>query len=206
MKTPRFIAQQLSRPQGLLGRLIARMMNQRNAKMNVFAVQQLQIEPSDRVLEIGIGRGVTLPMLLERASFVCGVDRSCNVIHNATEHYSDAVNAGRALFRQGTVELLPCRAASFEKVCTVNTVYFWTSLEQGFAEIRRVLLPGGRVVVGFLPKERMDGMGLPADIFHTRTSESVVSAMMQAGFTEVCVERPMPDTAWNVIAGVVPRT
>jgi protein-L-isoaspartate O-methyltransferase len=77
---PRFIARQLARPKGLLGRLIARLMNQHNAKMNAFAVQLLQLTPSDRVLEIGFGGGVSLPTLIKRIGFVGGVDRSPDVI------------------------------------------------------------------------------------------------------------------------------
>jgi arsenite methyltransferase len=97
------------------------------------------------------------------------------------------------------VEELPFEASSFERVCTVNTIYFWSSLDAGFAEIRRVLSPGGRVVVGFVPKERMDLMRMPADIFTSRAPEDVVAALRKAGFSDVRVERPEPTTPWNVI-------
>jgi ubiquinone/menaquinone biosynthesis C-methylase UbiE len=36
----------------------------------------------------------------------------------------------------------------------VNTVYFWKTLDAGFAEVHRVLKPGGRAVVGFSKKKR----------------------------------------------------
>jgi len=48
----------------------------------------------------------------------------------------------------------------------VNAVYFWQSLDAGFAEIYRLLGRGGGLVVGFLPKERMDRLGYPAKYFH----------------------------------------
>ena len=107
-----------------------------------------------------------------------------------------------AVQRQGTVEALPFEASSFGKVCTVNTVYFWSSLDAGFLEIHRVLSPRGRVVVGFLPKERMDRLGMPIDIFTSRTPESVITALTSAGFTDVRAERPEPTTPWNVIVAV----
>src|SRR5207244_9228003 len=103
---------------------------------------------------------------------------------------------------KGTVEALPFEVSSFEKVCTVNTVYFWSSLDAGFLEIHRVLSPGGRVVVGFLPKERMGRLGMPIDIFTSRTPESVITALTSAGFTNVRVERPEPTTPWNVIVAI----
>ena len=196
---PRLIARHLSRPQGLFGRFVGFLMNRHNARMNVFAVKMLALKPDDRVLEIGFGGGVTLPALITGAGFVAGVDRSADAVSWATSKYADAVGAGRADFREGIVEALPYESAAFGKVCTVNTVYFWKSLEAGFAEIRRVLTHGGRVVVGFLPKERMERMNMPADIFTLRAPEDVIAALKRCGFGDICVERPQPDTPWNVI-------
>ena len=97
------------------------------------------------------------------------------------------------------MEELPFEVSSFGKVCTVNTVYFWSSLDVGFAEIHRVLSPGGRVVVGFLPKEWMDRTGMPKDIFTSRAPEDVIAALTKAGFSDVRIERPEPTTPWNVL-------
>jgi ubiquinone/menaquinone biosynthesis C-methylase UbiE len=112
---------------------------------------------------------------------------------------AEAVNSSRADFRQGSVESIPFDSHSFNKACTVNTVYFWRSLEAAFKEIHRVLHPSGRLVVGFLPKEHMDRMNMPADIFITRTPQEVVDAMTKAGFTGIHIERPKLTTPWNVI-------
>ena len=81
----------------------------------------------------------------------------------------------------------------------MNAVYFWQSLDAGFAEIYRVLGRGGRLVVGFLPKEWMDRLGYPADIFTSRTPDQVVGSLGHCGFTHVRIERPQPTTHWNVI-------
>ena len=196
---PRFIARQLSRPTGFFGRIMGRLMNRHNAKLNSYAVRQLELTPSDRVLEVGFGGGVSLPSLIASAAFVGGVDRSRDMVRRAKAMFSEAVSAGRADFREGNVEELPFEASSFGKVCTVNTIYFWSSLDAGFAEINRVLLPGGRVVVGFVPKERMDRMGMPADIFTSRAPNDVVAALRKAGFSDVRIEQPEPTTPWNVI-------
>lgn len=202
MTTPRFVARQLSRPSGFLGFLIALVMNRANANINAFALQQLDPSPGDRVLEIGFGGGVTLAPLLERAAFVAGLDRSADVIRRAKARFGDAVQSGRAAFREGSVEGIPFESSSFHKVITVNTVYFWSSLDAGFAEIHRVLAPGGRAAVGFLRKEKMDTMGVPSDIFTPRTSEDVTGAMTRAGFGDVRIERPRPTTPWDVVIAV----
>lgn len=196
---PRFIARQLSQPTGILGRVVARLMNRANAKMNASVIDQLELAPTDRVLEVGFGGGVALPSLLAAAAYVAGVDPASAMVLGANAKFAAAVSAGRAEFRDGSVEALPFGAATFAKACTVNTVYFWASLTVGFAELHRVILPGGRLAVGFFPKEWMDRMGYPSDIFTSRTPDEVIGALTDAGFHGVRVARLEPAARWSVI-------
>lgn len=199
---PRFIAKQLAWPAGIGGWLVRAGMNRANARLNSYAVDQLQLVPEDQVLEIGFGGGAALPRLIGGASFVCGVDRSDDVVSAATRKFADVVRAGRAEFHLGAVEKLPLRDGTFTKVLSVHTVYFWQSLEAGSAELARVLAPGGRVVLGFLPKGRMDRMNMPADIFTPREPDDIAAALKAIGFSEIEVRRPNSETAWAVATGV----
>ena len=199
--TPRFIARQLAHPRGLLGRLMMRLMNRHNARLNAFATQMLHAGPDDRVLEVGFGGGSMLPHLLDRVAFTAGLDRSIVAVRQARANFASSIESGRADFQQGSVESLPYEAGSFSRVVTVNTIYFWDSLDLGFREIRRVLAPGGEVAVGFLPREGMERMRNPADIFTMREPDEVIEALRRAGFEDVRAERPTPTTAWMVICG-----
>jgi arsenite methyltransferase len=201
---PRFISRQLSRPTGWVGRVIGVLMNRNNAQMNAFSVRQLELVPSDRVLEVGFGGGVNLPSLLASAAFVAGLDLSADVVEWANAKYRAAVAGDRAEFRQGTVAAIPFGDKTFDKACTVNTIYFWPSLAAGFAELGRVLVPGGRLVVGFLPKEWMDPLGHPTDIFTSRNPNDVTEALTAAGFIDVRIERPQPTTRWSAIVAARP--
>jgi arsenite methyltransferase len=100
------------------------------------------------------------------------------------------------------VEKLPFEPATFSNVLTVNTVYFWTSLEAGFDEIRRVLTPGGRAVIGFMPKEHMIRKNMPTDIFTLRTENDITSAIKKSQFSEVRVERPDAASPWAVVVAI----
>jgi len=136
-----------------------------------------------------------LPSLIGAARFVAGIDPSPVAVIRARSKFASVIAAGRADFRIGVAERLPFDS-EFQSVCTVNTIYFWNSLDAGFTEIHRVLQPGGRLVVGFLPKEWMDRMKLPRDIFTPRTPEAVMAAIKAVGFTKVTLDRPWPSTAW----------
>ncbi|NOZ10031.1 MAG: class I SAM-dependent methyltransferase [Gammaproteobacteria bacterium] len=52
----------------------------------------------------------------------------------------------------GSAELLPLKNDCCDHVLMVTTVCFLESLEQAFAELYRVLRPGGCVVIGFIEK------------------------------------------------------
>lgn len=198
--TPRFVTRQLACPSGWMGRVVGTLMNQQNAGLNAYALEMLALRPMDRVLEIGFGGGGLLAELIERVFFVGGVDRSTTMIDCAKARFADAVAQGHAEFREGRAEALPFGAASFDKICTVNSVCFWRSLENGFAEAARVLAPGGRIVVGFLPRDGKD-VAMPDDAFTPRTADEVIEALAGAGFDDLGVVRPDAARGWNLIVG-----
>jgi ubiquinone/menaquinone biosynthesis C-methylase UbiE len=117
------------------------------------------------------------------------VDPSRQAVGVARTRFAQPVRDGRAEFHEGAVESLPFADGRFNKAISVNTVYFWKSLAAGFAELHRVLSPGGRVVIGFVPKEVMDKMNMPKDIFTSRAPDEVTAAMVNSGFSDVRVEK-----------------
>lgn len=154
-------------------------------------------------MEIGFGGGLALERLLARAQHVCGVDRSPDAVAWALRHFAKDVERGTADFKVASVEDLPLPPASIDKALTVNTVYFWTSLEAGMRELRRVLAPRGRAVIGFVPKARMDRMNMPPDIFTPREPEELAAALRCAGFVDVEIRAPNgPDRAMLAIGSV----
>ena len=153
-------------------------------------------------MEIGFGGGVALPRLIRGAAFVCGVDHSPDVVKAAAGRFSNAVRAEKAEFGVGAIESLPSADAAFDKVLSVNTVYFWESLEAGAREIARILKRDGRVVLGFVPKQRMDRMNMPSDIFSAREPEHVIAALKKVGFRDVEVRQPRSNTGGVVVTGV----
>src|ERR687894_3293094 len=69
-------------------------------------VEQLNIRPDDRVLEIGCGHGVAATLVCERldGGHLTAVDRSPRMIQAATRRNAAYVTAGKAEFLVATLE------------------------------------------------------------------------------------------------------
>lgn len=192
LRKPRFIAEQGRKPSGLLGQIVARVMAKETADENAFALELLQLQPEDAVLEIGCGHGETLAKcakVISRGS-LCGIDFSPVMHHHATRRHRRLVAEKRVEFRLGSSDRLPFDDQSFDKVFAVHTIYFWKTPLDHLAEARRVLKPGGRFVLGFRPAEDAGfGATFPSDIYHIRPEADVAKLVGDAGFEAIELRR-----------------
>jgi SAM-dependent methyltransferase len=143
------LASQFACPTGTLGRFVGRLMAIKNARMNEFAVEMLDVKPDDQVLEIGFGHGRTIRMIAERAKagFVAGVDLSDVMAHQAAKYNLDLIVSGRVELCRGSVANLPYEYGRFTKALAVNNYQFWPNAELNLVEIQRVMREGGLLVI-----------------------------------------------------------
>ena len=97
-----------------------------------------------RILEIGVGSGLNFRFYDRAVDHVCGIDPSLALLRLAQRRRASA-DVGMFLVG-GTAEQLPFAAASFETVVTTWTLCSIPDPARALTEIRRVLLPGGRLL------------------------------------------------------------
>lgn len=146
----RSIGDQFRLPKGLAGRFAGWWMSRENARMNRLAIRLLDVNPSDSVLELGFGPGQAIKLLAEHtpAALIAGVDPSDVMLEQARCRNREAVESGRVRLERGAVEELPFDDHQFSKVLAVSNFHEWRSRVAGLAQVRRVLKPGGLLLIG----------------------------------------------------------
>ena len=125
-----------------------------NVARNRWAVQLLDVQPTDRVIEVGCGPGVAIAALATRAirGLVVGVDHSQVMIGQARRRNRAAIQAGRVRLIHTPVERLSVSDGPFDAALAVNTVGMWPDPTARLRELARLLRPGGRIALVSQPR------------------------------------------------------
>jgi len=187
MKRPEFIARQGRCPSGLLGRALAHVMASETASENALALELLELQPDDQVLEIGFGHGRTLARVAEivQDGLVAGVDPSEAMLKVAARHNRNFIVQGRIELKRGDSRRIPYEDRRFNKVYSVHTLYFWPDPIKDLQEIRRVMREGGRFVLGFRLKDEKALAEFPVSVYTFYTADEIQLLLRRAGFEEV---------------------
>jgi len=171
------LAKQLHCPSGKDGIKVGEMMNFTNNNIINKTIQSLNLKKVEAVLEIGPGNGAHIKEILETAPDISyiGIDISETMINQAKTVSTGLKNLFFHLTDGKTIDF---EANQFDKIFTTNTIYFWQDPQEYANEITRVLKPGGKLAIGFIPETTMQKIPF-AKYGFTHYSISAVSALIE---------------------------
>jgi ubiquinone/menaquinone biosynthesis C-methylase UbiE len=116
-------------------------------------VDRLDVQPDDRILEIGCGHGVAATLVCERldGGRLTAVDRSPKMVEAARRRNAVHVEAGKVEFLVASLEDLDLGERRFDKVFAVRVGLFHREPERAHRLAERWLVPGGTVTAVFDP-------------------------------------------------------
>ena len=115
---------------------------------NAWAVDLVDPQPGDRVLEVGCGPGVAAALVCDRLvdGWLTAIDRSATAVERARGRLALHLAAGRAVLEQTDLAHLVAPPDAFDTAFAVNVNAFWTGpAEQELTVLRTVVRPGGVV-------------------------------------------------------------
>lgn len=160
VRIARAINRQAASPSGWFGRLLGFTWPREHGRLNTEVLDALDLRAGNRVLEVGSGTGHALREAARRAApgHVVGVDISELMADLARRLNHAAVERGEVEVRAGDIEALDLNGARFDRIFSVNCIYFWRDAEGVLAKLASALSPGGKLVLAFRP----DGDDVPA--------------------------------------------
>lgn len=205
-----YLSSLYGRPHGRLGRLVGHVMAFEHVPVTHWALSLLAPMPEDRVLDVGCGAGRALERLalMAHRGFVAGLDHSEIMVRQSLARNQAYVREGRLDVRLGDVARMPFAEGSFDKVVSIETLYFWPDPRAALAEMYRVLAPRGRVALALeYTKEssRTDSVSRQMESLRFYSGAELRSLLEGAGFTQLrCETEPTRGSGWLYVEGSKP--
>ena len=181
----RYFPEQFRQPTGRLGQLIGRLEGRHNEAANDFALEHLDVQRGDWVLEAGCGPGVSLQKLLrhvERGK-VAGIDYSKIMLEQAQRRNAAAMIGSRLLLSRGDSCRLPFAPAVFDKILLVSVIYFLPEPVACLRELWRVQKRGGRIAIYMTSKADLEKEAfVQKGPFRLYTASEAVAMLQRAGY------------------------
>jgi SAM-dependent methyltransferase len=153
---------------------------------------ELALTRSDYLLEVGCGGGALLKAALQSGCRAAAVDHSPEMVRLAHEQNREAVDDDRLSIQEASAGALPFPDRTFTCAAMTGVLGFLPDPVAAFAEMRRVLQPGGRVVVLGSDPELKGTPAAPepmASRLRFYENHELEALARHAGFDEVTVVR-----------------
>lgn len=195
-KTLKAIAQQLRKPEGEYATAVGNKMNEGNKIINLQSIEAMDIQDNDEILEIGMGNGFFVKELfnINKTITYSGCDYSEEMVTEAAKLNDNLIKQNKTEFILANGKELPFNDHLFDKVLTINTLYFWEDPEKYFHEIKRVLKKDGKLTIGIRPRSVMKSYPFVKYGFNMFSKEELITLLTQNKFEIEKVEENMePD-------------
>lgn len=182
MSEAKEVAAQLRKPSGDAGIEMGQMMNESNKIISLGAYDRLSLQNNDAVLEIGMGNGYYVQHILDQAENLTytGVDYSNTMVEEAVKINAALIEQDQASFHHSGINKIPAQDESFDKIVTVNTMYFWEDPVRDLKELKRVLKLNGWIIIAVRPKGTVKAEFIKYN-FNFYSNEEIAKFVREAG-------------------------
>jgi ubiquinone/menaquinone biosynthesis C-methylase UbiE len=160
----------------------------------------MDLEPADRVLDLGCGTGWASRRMARIAAEVTGLDVADEMLRRAEQTSAEVDNVR---YVWGSAEKIPAADNYFSKVLSVESFYYYADQGKALDELRRVMVPGGKLFILInLYKDNHYSLRWVTELkvpVHARSEAEYEELLRAHGFRDVAAHRipdrsPTPET------------
>ncbi|MEM9954644.1 MAG: class I SAM-dependent methyltransferase [Chloroflexota bacterium] len=118
-----------------------------------WSINQMNIQPTDRILEIGCGHGIAVDLICQTLSTgqITAIDRSAKMVDIAKRRNQVHIDAGHVQFHTIALEAMDFGEGHFDKIFAINVNLFWQKPIVEIPIIHRALRDDGELYLFYQP-------------------------------------------------------
>lgn len=184
------LAAQLRQPKGTKGIEVSEMMNETNISMTLHAIDRLHIDHNHRILELGHGNCGHLAYLLKQKTDIAyhGLEMSELMYQEAQRINEPFIDTGQASFHLYDGLDMPFPDHYFDRIFTVNTIYFWAVPAEVLSELHRIIKPGGLLNITFAQAAFMQQLPFTRFGFDLYDNEKITRLIRTTPFAIIALD------------------
>ena len=181
-----FFSEQARNPSGLFGRYVMPVIfDKGNSILNGLMEEKLSVQGDDHILEIGFGTGKLMNNIAKQldTGSIEGIDLSTTMVEIAKRKNARYIKEGKVIVRHGDFVKMDYQDHSFDKICSTNTIYFWSHPDKYLKRIHRILKPNGIMALAFEDKLQLETKPLSRNIFRFYNLDEIEILLLDNGFS-----------------------
>jgi ubiquinone/menaquinone biosynthesis C-methylase UbiE len=194
------LEKQGSKPSGLAGKIIGRLMNQFHTSLYINFFNKKTIPENCRILDLGCGGGKFIKYLSTKSESyrLYGLDHSKEMIDLSRQLNKKAIKQNRLKLILGSVSDIEIEDNSIDLASAFETVQFWPNIDKAFSEVFRVLDENG----GFLIINRYPAEGTKWwELANLKSGKDFQETFKEHGFKDVSIDLDYKK-GWIIAKGI----
>lgn len=182
------IAKQFRQPAGLGGKIISAIMEKGNSVAYEKLLKKHYSFSGGKILEIGYGPGYGINLISENdeKSRIDGIDFSGLMYKKCFKRYKRLVDEGKLNLYLGDFLTYDFGENKYDRIFSVNVIYFWEELVNPFKKIHSLLKNDGVFCFYFSHKTDLDKLKFTkGEVFNKYDIETVTGKLKEAGFKNI---------------------
>ena len=187
----RIIEKQFRKPNGILGKIVSKIMQLGYSKAYDKIINSLEIKENDNLFEIGYGHGLGIEEILSKYNCsISGIDYSELMYHQALKRNKKQIKKGKLKLHFDNFLNHKLKQKHYNKIFCLNVIYFWEKLEIPFSKIKHGLKDNGLFCFYMDHPDELSKQGfMKEDLFNKYTINEVIEKLKLSGFNEISYEQ-----------------